>query len=120
MGGEWEVEVEATLEDQWGDLAAPVGATVETWDLDEGIHATYGPRALWTGPAAEDALPAPGADAVEWKAAEWSPSRGIHKDPLHVEFLGPSGRVPRSSSTSARSPPARAFTSAPSSRPNGR
>ena len=86
--------MEATLEDDWGDLAAPAGATVETWDLDGGVHATYGPRALWTGPAPADALPEPAEEPAEWKQAEWSLSRGIHKDPIHVEFLGPSGRVP--------------------------
>jgi hypothetical protein len=94
LDGEWEVEVEATLEDDWGDLAAPAGATVETWELEDGVHATFGPRALWTGPAPEDALPAPGAEAAAWAPAAWSLSRGIHKDPIHVEFLGPSGRVP--------------------------
>jgi len=29
-----------------------------------------------------------------WREAVWSPSRGIHKDPVHWEALGPSGRVP--------------------------
>jgi hypothetical protein len=94
LDGEWEVAIEATLEDEWGDLAAPAGQTVEAWDLDGGLHATFGPRALWAGPASGDALPAPGEEGGAWKRAEWSRSRGIHKDRIHVEFLGPSGRVP--------------------------
>jgi hypothetical protein len=89
LDGPWEVEVVRTLEDDWGDLAAPV-ADVETWELEhrvEGadwapVHATFGPRARWAG---EDGV---------WRAAEWSPSRGIFKDPMHVDYLGGSGRVP--------------------------
>jgi hypothetical protein len=101
LDGAWEVEVEATLEDDWGDLAAPAAA-VETWELEHRVgetedwspvHATFGPRALWTGPAADTELPAPGAPG-SWKPAEWSLSRGIHKDPMHVDYLGAGGRVP--------------------------
>ena len=94
LDGAWEVAIEATLEDDWGDLAAPAGETVEAWELDGGVHATFGPRARWAGPASDAALPAPGEEAATWKRAEWSRSRGIHKDRIHVEFLGPSGRVP--------------------------
>ena len=102
LDGPWEVEVEATLEDDWGDLAAPAG-DVETWELEhraEGasgwspVHATFGPRARWAGPAADDDLPAPLADMPASRPAVWSPSRGIHKDPMHIDYLGPSGRVP--------------------------
>ena len=99
LDGPWEVEVVTTLEDDWGDLAAPV-ASVETWELDwrrgeswVPVTATFGPRALWTGPAAETALPGPG-DSASWRHASWSPSRGIRKDRIHVDFLGASGRVP--------------------------
>ena len=58
------------------------------------MHATFGPRARWAGPAADDDLPAPLAEMPASRPAAWSPSRGIHKDPLHVDYLGPSGRVP--------------------------
>jgi hypothetical protein len=92
LDGPWEVDVVATLEDEWGDLAAP-SASVETWQLASGVHATFGPRALWTGPAAEEELPLPG-EAAAWRPAAWSPSRGILKDRIHVDFLGTSGRVP--------------------------
>ena len=102
LDGPWEVQVEATLEDDWGDLDAPEGA-VETWELEHRfdaapqwtpVHATFGPRARWAGPAPEDDLPAPLADMPDSRPAAWSPSRGIHKDPLHIAYLGPSGRVP--------------------------
>jgi hypothetical protein len=93
LDGAWEVELEATLEDAWGDLAAPPAGIVETWELGD-VHATFGPRARWAGPARAGELPPPGADAAFWRDAEWSPSRGIWKDPVHVQYLGPSGRVP--------------------------
>ena len=114
LDGPWEVQVEATLEDDWGDLDAPApgpGPVTETWALEHRtepdaewrvVHATYGPRALVAGPAAPRALPSPasgpaaagGAGSAGWREAVWSPSRGIHKDPVHWEALGPSGRVP--------------------------
>ena len=86
LDGPWEVEVVHTLEDEWGDLAAPA-ADVETWELEhraEGtddwapVHATFGPRAR----------------SADGGAVEWSPSRGIFKDPVHNDYLGGSGRVP--------------------------
>ena len=80
LDGPWEVEVVATLEDDWGDLAAPA-ADVETWELDSDagpVHATFGPR----------------AGRSRRVAAQWSLSRGILKDPVHVDYLGGSGRVP--------------------------
>jgi hypothetical protein len=76
LDGPWEVELVRTLEDDWGDLAAPA-ADVETWELDSDsgpVRATFGPRAAG--------------------ANEWSWSRGIDKDPVHVDHLGGSGRVP--------------------------
>jgi hypothetical protein len=97
LDGLWEVKVETTLEDDWGDLAAPAPGVIETWELEHRadgasgwapVHATFGPRARWAGPGADSELPEPA------QPAEWSPSRGIHKDPLHVDHLGPSGRVP--------------------------
>ncbi|MBS1676460.1 MAG: hypothetical protein JST08_03655 [Actinobacteria bacterium] len=104
LDGRWEVEVEPTLEDEWGDLSAPpAGFPVEAWELEcdeDGTwvpaHATFGLRARWAGPAAPDALPAPGEGPRHdsWKQAVWSPSRGIHKDPIHRQTLGTSGRVP--------------------------
>ncbi|EHN12741.1 putativeDNA-binding protein [Patulibacter medicamentivorans] len=104
LDGRWEVQIESTLEDRWGDLdAPPAELPVEAWTLeheDDGrslpAHATFGARARWTGPAAPDVLPAPGEEPRDggWRDAVWSPSRGIRKDPLHRHALGPSGRVP--------------------------
>ncbi|MHB1572013.1 MAG: glycosyl hydrolase family 2 protein, partial [Solirubrobacteraceae bacterium] len=103
--GAWEAELEAALEDEWSDLDAPgAGIAVEALSLeclDEGgwapAHATFGPRARWVGPARPDELPAPSDDrpcSAGWKEAVWSTSRGIRKDPIHRQTLGPSGRVP--------------------------
>ena len=89
LDGPWDVEVEPTLDDRWGDLDAP-RATVETWAVEHydggawvPAHATFAPRGAWTGPG-----------ATGWRPAVWSTSRGIHKDPVHRATLGPSGRVP--------------------------
>lgn len=104
LDGRWEVEVEPALEDEWGDLdAPPADLPVEAWALEceeEGgwapAQASFGARARWAGPAAPDALPEPGEEPRDeaWQEAVWSPSRGIHKDPIHRQTLGPSGRVP--------------------------
>lgn len=102
LDGTWEVEIEPTLEDEWGDLSAPPAEfPVEAWEVecDDGAwipaHATFGARARWAGPAAPGELPAPGEEPRGgWNEAVWSPSRGIHKDPIHRQTLGTSGRVP--------------------------
>ncbi len=132
LDGVWTVELEPTLDNRWGDFARPVDGTsvpVERWevrhrfeedgeaagwarpDLDDSgwsaAHATFGPRGLWAGPDAPDALPFPvqGAgevreSAVEdgpdrgWRAASYSLSRGIYKDRIHRGTLGPTGHVP--------------------------
>jgi hypothetical protein len=104
LDGEWEVEVEPSLEDEWGDLdAPPADLPVEAWALeheDDGrwvpAQASFGERARWAGPAAPGELPSPGEEPRDgaWRAAAWSPSRGILKDPIHRQTLGVSGRVP--------------------------
>jgi hypothetical protein len=126
LAGTWRIELEPTLDNRWGDFALPAGGDplpVERWrfrhraeeettgsdswadpDLDdsgwEEIHATFGPRGLWTGPALPDTLPPPAAGAAdwyagaEWQEAEYSLSRGIRKDALHRTTLGPKGHVP--------------------------
>lgn len=105
LDGRWEVELETTLEDQWGDLdAPPADLPVAAWALEHQeqdgrwvpAHATFGARARWSGPAEPAELPAPGAEPRDgrWSDAVWSPARGIRKDPIHRQALGPSGRVP--------------------------
>ena len=89
LDGPWEVELVRTLEDDWGDLAPPA-ADVETWELE---HRMDG--AEWAL-GARDVRPARLVACGDgmWRPAEWSPSRGIFKDPVHIEYLGGSGRVP--------------------------
>ena len=103
---EWDVEIVPTLDNRWGDFAFPPSDQsfpVQRWSFqhrtdaqDIGwseVIATFGPRAWWIGPGHPQALIA-GAAGAEWKSADWSLSRGIHKDPLHRSTLGPSGHVP--------------------------
>ncbi|MBB3128224.1 hypothetical protein FHS19_002878 [Paenibacillus rhizosphaerae] len=66
-----------------------------------GVQATFGVYGQWTGPAAEHELPAPHSDMsapasreVKWKAAEYSLTRGIAHDRIHVRTLGPKAHVP--------------------------
>lgn len=103
LDGPWQVNVERTVEDEWGDLALPDARfPVATWTVehDDGgkwspAHATFGVRASWAGPARPATLPGPGDEPpAGWRDATWSPSRGIHKDPLHNVALGPKGHVP--------------------------
>ncbi|MEV2269714.1 hypothetical protein [Nonomuraea africana] len=84
LGGEWAVELVPTMDDTWGDFAT--SATVERWTLatpgGEIAHATFGARG-------EQRVGAGG-----WQPSVWSESRGIHKDPVHRDTLGPKGHVP--------------------------
>ena len=93
------------------DDAAGAGAdSAAGW---QAAHATFGPGALWCGPAAPATMPDPSrgaevgdaggepapdpvdAAAPAWREAIWSRSRGIHKDLLHQHgTLGPKGHVP--------------------------
>jgi hypothetical protein len=84
LGEEWDVELVPTLDDTWSDFGSR--ATVERWTLrtpaGEPVHATYGPM---------------GEQRVRdgaWTPAVWSRSRGIRKDPIHQDTLGPKGHVP--------------------------
>ncbi|MEO3799842.1 hypothetical protein [Nonomuraea sp. B1E8] len=100
LGDEWDVELVPTMDDTWSDFglttataaasAADVGggtgACVERWSLrrpgGEPVHVTFGPRGeqrVGDGP---------------WTPSVWSTSRGLHKDPVHRETLGPKGHVP--------------------------
>lgn len=102
LDGPWESTIEQTMDDTWEDLDAPdPELPIEAWSLEslEGdkwvpAHATFGARALWSGPAAPEGLPAPGATLADGREAVWSPSRGIHKDPVHQKLFGPHGYVP--------------------------
>ncbi|MFI7705050.1 hypothetical protein [Nonomuraea sp. NPDC049480] len=84
LGDEWDVELVPTLDDTWSDFGG--GATVERWTLrtpdGEPVAVTFGPRGeqrVGDGP---------------WTPSVWSASRGLRKDPIHRETLGPKGHVP--------------------------
>ncbi|MDP4503276.1 hypothetical protein [Nonomuraea turcica] len=85
LGAEWDVELVPTLDDTWADFGT-TSATVERWTLrtpgGEHVHATFGPRG-------EQRI----GDAP-WTPSVWSASRGLRKDPIHRDTLGPKGHVP--------------------------
>ena len=96
----WDVIFTSTMDNRWGDFTWPPSSepvSVQQWtfhDAEGGrIHATFGPRGRWLGPSSPDALRSarPGDD---WRSAVWSLSRGIHRDPIHRNSLGPAGHVP--------------------------
>jgi hypothetical protein len=63
------------------------------------VQLTFGPRGWSTGPAPSDSLPAPASDASDYPPKDWtpvlySPQRGIWKDTIHLNPLGPKARVP--------------------------
>ena len=97
----WDIELEPCIEDPWGDLALPSSGS-DTWEIlhrvGDGpwaaVHASFGPRAVWQGPAPERELPLPEQRVMGWKDVVWSDSRGIYRDHTHIENLGPKGRVP--------------------------
>jgi hypothetical protein len=117
LDGYWEIEAHSTLDNRWGDLGdARVTGTlpIEVWNLEhaEGpaagraeaaepppeqdwhpALATFGPYVQVSGPqAACDGPWGPGAPG--WRDGEFSLSRGIRKDPIHFDNLGPKGSVP--------------------------
>jgi hypothetical protein len=97
LDGPWQVTVEPTLDNRWGDFALPASLPpfpVECWamrhtiaapgqdnapgawadpDLDDAhgplAHATFGPHGLWTGPAEPRALPQPARSVSAWQAS---------------------------------------------------
>jgi hypothetical protein len=84
LGPQWTCSLVPTMDDTWGDFGA--SGTVERWTVEHRLdgdaewgeaHATFGPHAVRDG-----------------EALVYSTSRGIHKDPIHREVLGPKGHVP--------------------------
>ena len=73
--------VEGPGEDGVRDGWAVPGCTARP--AEPSAHATFGPHAVLRG-----------ADGETVRILEWSASRGIHKDPVHREVLGPKGHVP--------------------------
>jgi hypothetical protein len=93
LDGPWTGVARSTLDNRDGDLAAahrPGVLPIEVWRLEHSADGDdWAPVTASYGPFAETR----GTDGV-WRPAEWSLSRGIHKDPVHQEALGPKGYVP--------------------------
>lgn len=110
LGDVWDVEVVATMDNRWGDLARPAGPlSLERWEVRHRTESAGadGRRAGWAEPEHDDAdwtavsaTFGPRArarserNAGPWRDVVWSLSRGIRKDELHHETLGPKGHVP--------------------------
>ncbi|MET8003363.1 hypothetical protein [Nonomuraea glycinis] len=104
LGEEWAVELVPTLDDTWSDFGS--SATVEHWTLrtpdGEPVHATFGPRGeqrVGGGRAEGGVAGAEHRDRARapdgpWTPSVWSASRGLRKDPIHRDTLGPKGHVP--------------------------
>ena len=112
---DWDMTLIPTLDDTWGDFGRPAtgpptgpavterrtfrhrvegpgeDGVLDGWAVPgrvddrpgPPVHATFGPRAIVLG-----------SDGEVRSAPEWSDSRGIHKDPIHRDVLGPKGHVP--------------------------
>ncbi|GFJ86796.1 glycosyl hydrolase [Phytohabitans rumicis] len=82
LGTQWTMDLVPTMDNAWGDFARPAGAAVpvQRWEMRASTgaaYATFGPHAVSSsGPLV------------------YSTSRGIRKDPIHRETLGPKGHVP--------------------------
>jgi hypothetical protein len=92
VDGPWLAVAESTLDNAHGDLAAADRAgrlPIELWRLEHSTDDGWQPVLASFGPFASVA----GEDGT-WSSAEWSLSRGVHKDPVHGASLGPKGYVP--------------------------
>jgi hypothetical protein len=104
--GPWHARAESTLDNSRGDLAAPSRPgtlPIEIWrfehtvgngDAAPGDDGDWQPVTASFGPFAQVRGPWSGEETPDWRPVEWSLSRGIRHDPLHVETLGPKGHVP--------------------------
>ncbi|MCL5742356.1 MAG: hypothetical protein M1541_00305 [Acidobacteria bacterium] len=114
LTGPWDIRLESTLDNTYGDFAKPNGASIplQTWDFEHRVepgtewapaHATFGIYGWSTGPLQANQLPLPlaavrsGADPLsikDWSPVSYSLSRGIYKDLVHQRRFGPRGYVP--------------------------
>ncbi|MGW2514682.1 glycosyl hydrolase [Streptomyces scopuliridis] len=111
---EWDMTPVPTLDNTWGDFARPAtgpagGAVVECRTFRRGragdparprAHATFGPHALLLDGDDDGDGDGDGGGSGSGSyddggsPLEWSDTRGIHKDPIHRDVLGPKGHVP--------------------------
>lgn len=93
VDGPWRGLAISTLDNRFGDLAAPEREGVlpiEVWRFEHSADGRdWRPVTAGYGPFAEVRDPDGG-----WRPAEWSLSRGIRDDPMHQDALGPKGYVP--------------------------
>ncbi|MFD7637411.1 glycosyl hydrolase, partial [Streptomyces sp. NPDC059873] len=110
---EWDMTLVPTMDNTWGDFARPatgpsggVGGpvVVECRTFRRGragdparprAHATFGPHALLLDSDSDSDSDRDGDGSGDGGSVlEWSDTRGIHKDPVHRDVLGPKGHVP--------------------------
>lgn len=126
VSGPWTGELRATMDNTWGDLARPVGRSLdrlEIWHLDalesdgswKPTRATFGQTVLVSAGAESDHEPldsgacdeviagrTPLSDGGRWQPYQYSGSRGSPRDP--VGQLGTKGMVPSEFVLSERPP----------------
>jgi hypothetical protein len=110
LSNHWKSELVPTVDNRHGDFTRPAhpGALpVQTWTFRHGVEtarfdgtpplspadavevqAGFGRMGWRTGPTANAEL-----DQAPWEEVVYSPSRGLFKDPVHIESLGPKGHV---------------------------
>lgn len=110
LSNDWKSDLVPTLDNRHGDFtfpAHPGAPPVQTWsfrhaeetapfdgqarpppDRAAEVQAGFGRMGWRTGPAPLDKL-----DGEPWAEVVYSPWRGLYKDPVHIETLGPKGHV---------------------------
>lgn len=91
----WKTKLVPTMDNRHGDLSAPGPIPVQTWSFrhkvgekEDTVIAGFGRYGWRKGPVALEKL----ADAPR-EAVVYSLTRGLFKDPVHIESLGPKGHV---------------------------
>lgn len=112
LEGPWTAALEPTMDNRFGDLTLPAsdGApALQTWQMRYRIGtndwrdcvATFGTQGWRFGPYDKSGAPpiAASLDDLQerqgWQPAVYSLSRGIAHDTIHIQWLGPKGRVPQ-------------------------
>ncbi len=108
LEGPWEIEARPHLDNRWGDFAEQgrdLLSAVQVWGFEhatgeelpaEGwvpVTATFGPY-VQVRPAQPECAGPLGPMDSSWEEGAFSLSRGMFKDPLHHQTLGPKGMVP--------------------------